>query len=134
MHIYSLVVDRKINFKMPTVEEVDFEEEEYDTEDEEDEEEEFSLVDKVSDSVSAALGGLKRYATPVWKYGGPLLWAISTTSLLVVLPLMMEVQKEQAMEQEMQKQELAAQNQGPSGNAAGVLPGPLNNGNVAPMQ
>ena len=33
---------------MPTVEEVDFEEEEYDTEDEEDEEEEFSLVDKVS--------------------------------------------------------------------------------------
>ena len=120
---------------MPTVEEVDFEEEEYDTEDEEEEEEEeFSLVDKVSDSVSAALGGLKRYATPVWKYGGPLLWAISTTSLLVVLPLMMEVQKEQAMEQEMQKQELAAQNQGPSGNAAGVLPGPLNNGKVAPMQ
>ena len=57
---------------MPTVEEVDFEEEEYDTEDEEDEEE-FSLVDKVSDSVSAALGGLKRYATPVWKYGGPIL-------------------------------------------------------------
>ena len=47
---------------------------------------------------------------------------------------MMEVQKEQAMEQEMQKQELAAQNQGPSGNAAGVLPGPLNNGKVAPMQ
>ena len=38
------------------------------------------------------------------------------------------------MEQEMQKQELAAQNQGPSGNSAGVLPGPLNNGNVAPMQ
>ena len=34
----------------------------------------------------------------------------------------------------MQKQELAAQNQGPSGNAAGVLPGPLNNGKVAPMQ
>ena len=53
---------------MPTVEEVEFGEDEYDTsDDEEDEVEEVSIVDKVSGGISATYNGIKKYATPIWK-------------------------------------------------------------------
>ena len=87
---------------MPTVEEVVFDDDEYDSSDDEEEgEEEFSILDKVSDSIGSTYGGIKKYATPIWNYGGPILWALSTTSLLIVLPIILEVQKEQAFLSEM---------------------------------
>ena len=115
---------------MPTVEEVEFGEDEYDTsDDEEDEVEEVSIVDKVSGGISATYNGIKKYATPIWKYGGPILWGISTTALLIAMPIIIEVQKEQMLTMMSKEQPMNTGSPQP-----GVLPAQLPEGQAAPAQ
>jgi hypothetical protein len=104
--------------EMPTVRELEFDEEDYET-DSDDEEEEETFMERMSEKFST----LKEFVKgPVYQYGGSALWVIMTTSLVMVMPLMISVEKEHAVQEQMSQYNAQQQAKGGAGIGGAPMP------------
>lgn len=111
---------------MPTVKELEFDEEEYETDSDEEEEEEegVSIVERLKETCD------KMYAVamgPVADYGSKGLWITLTTALVVVFPIVFGVEREHVFQEQMEQmrqQQAAAQSAAAPGGAPKPAAGP----------